>query len=183
VHWSGARMGSSVADLRREATQHENTATSSTHACDVLVAGSGAGGFATALTALKHGLDVLMVEKDTVFGGATAYSVGVIWIPGNGHLPPDARKTDTRAARDYLAHHVGNRFDASRIDAFLEAGPRMLTLFESEGFVAFSLCLDRQSGATPPVARGAHWGGTRGRLCQSVSEAGRQCSSGKAAPF
>jgi succinate dehydrogenase/fumarate reductase flavoprotein subunit len=132
------RMGSSVAALRGEAAQEENTVSSGTHPCDVLVAGSGAGGFATALTALRHGLDVLMVEKDTVFGGTTAYSAGVIWIPGNAHLPPDARRTDARAARDYLAHHVGNRLDASRIDAFLEAGPRMLALFESEGFVAFS---------------------------------------------
>lgn len=110
----------------------------STHACDVLVAGSGASGFATALTALKRGLDVLMVEKDAVFGGTTAYSMGVIWVPGNAHLPPAARETDVREAREYVAHHAANRFDASRVDAFLEAGPRMLALFESEGFVAFS---------------------------------------------
>jgi hypothetical protein len=121
----------------RGTLQKENTATFSRHACDVLVAGSGAGGFAAALTALTRGLDVLMLEKDSVFGGTTAYSAGVIWIPGNG-LPPDARKADTGGARDYLAHHVGNRFDASRVAAFLEAGPRMLALFEREGFVAFS---------------------------------------------
>ena len=49
--------------------------------CDVLVAGSGAGGFAAALTARLHGLDVIMVEKEPLFGGTTAYSAGVIWIP------------------------------------------------------------------------------------------------------
>jgi succinate dehydrogenase/fumarate reductase flavoprotein subunit len=32
-------------------------------ACDVLVAGSGAAGFATALTAFLGGLDGIMVEK------------------------------------------------------------------------------------------------------------------------
>jgi succinate dehydrogenase/fumarate reductase flavoprotein subunit len=53
--------------------------------CDVLVAGSGAAGFATALTARLHGLDVVMVEKEPLFGGTTAYSAGVIWIPGNSH--------------------------------------------------------------------------------------------------
>ncbi len=37
--------------------------------CDVLVAGSGAAGFAAALTARLHGLDVLMVEKEPLFGG------------------------------------------------------------------------------------------------------------------
>jgi succinate dehydrogenase/fumarate reductase flavoprotein subunit len=51
--------------------------------CDVLVAGSGAGGFAAALTASLHGLDVIMVEKESLFGGTTAYSAGVIWIPVN----------------------------------------------------------------------------------------------------
>jgi len=121
----------------RAAPQQESTAISDRHACDVLVAGSGAGGFSVALTALKRGLDVLMVEKDALFGGTTAYSMGVIWIPGNAHLPPDAREGDKRAARDYLAYQAGNRFDAPRVDAFLEAGPQMLASFESEGFVSF----------------------------------------------
>ena len=51
--------------------------------CDVLVAGSGASGFAAALTAAIDGLDVLMVEKADVFGGTTCFSAGVIWIPGS----------------------------------------------------------------------------------------------------
>jgi succinate dehydrogenase/fumarate reductase flavoprotein subunit len=112
---------------------------SARHVCDVLVAGSGAGGgFATALTALERALDVLMVEKDALFGGTTAYSMGVIWIPGNSYLPPNAREADRRAARDYLAHQAGNRFDAARVDVYLEAGPRMVALFEREGFAVFS---------------------------------------------
>ena len=53
----------------------------STHICDVLVAGSGAAGFAAALTAHLAGLDVIMVEKEPEFGGTTAYSAGVVWIP------------------------------------------------------------------------------------------------------
>jgi FAD binding domain len=106
--------------------------------CDVLVAGSGAAGFATALTALSRGLSVLMVEKDAVFGGTTAYSAGVIWIPGSAHLPAEARAADVTGARTYLAHHLGNRFDGARVDAFLDAGPKMLALFESQGFAAFS---------------------------------------------
>jgi heterodisulfide reductase subunit A-like polyferredoxin len=48
--------------------------------CDVLVAGSGAGGFAAALTANHQGLDVILVEKEPLFGGTTAYSAGVAWI-------------------------------------------------------------------------------------------------------
>jgi succinate dehydrogenase/fumarate reductase flavoprotein subunit len=51
--------------------------------CDVLVVGSGAGGFATALTARLHGLDVIIAEKEPVFGGTTARSGGWMWIPCN----------------------------------------------------------------------------------------------------
>ena len=52
---------------------------------DLLVVGSGAAGFSAALTASHAGLGVLMVEKEPLFGGTTAYSAGVIWIPGNRH--------------------------------------------------------------------------------------------------
>ena len=52
-----------------------------THRCDVLVVGSGAGGFSAAITAAHHGLDVVVSEKSATFGGTTALSAGVIWIP------------------------------------------------------------------------------------------------------
>ena len=40
--------------------------------CDVLVAGSGAGGLSAAIVMAKAGLDVLVVEKADLFGGTTA---------------------------------------------------------------------------------------------------------------
>ena len=73
--------------------------------CDVLVIGSGAGGLAAAIAARKQGLDVLVVEKEPVFGGTTAFSGGVLWIPGNSHCP--AAKDDSRAAaRETLPSRV-----------------------------------------------------------------------------
>ena len=51
--------------------------------CDVLVIGSGAGGFSAAVTAAWHGLKVIVVEKERVFGGTTAWSGGWMWIPRN----------------------------------------------------------------------------------------------------
>ena len=63
--------------------------TAATHTCDVLVVGSGAGGLSAAVTAAHHGLDVLVVEKEVVFGGTTARSGGWLWIPCNG---PSARE-------------------------------------------------------------------------------------------
>ncbi|WP_440640925.1 FAD-dependent oxidoreductase [Bradyrhizobium sp. PUT101] len=107
--------------------------------CDVLVIGSGAGGLSTAITARKCGLDVIVVEKDQYFGGTTAFSGGVLWIPGNRHAR-DAGVADSReAARTYLKHETGNHFDDAAIDAFLDVGPRMLDFFETETEAKFVL--------------------------------------------
>jgi succinate dehydrogenase/fumarate reductase flavoprotein subunit len=104
--------------------------------CDVLVAGSGAGGLATAITARKAGLDVLVVEKEPVFGGTTAFSGGVLWIPGNPHCPA-ARQDSREAARKYLMNEAGTFFDAASADLFLDSAPRMVEWFERETAVRF----------------------------------------------
>ena len=77
-----------------------------THDCDVLVVGTGAGGLSAAVTARKLGLDVLLVEKDAVYGGTTARSGGWLWIP----CSPLARREGVeyeiehvRLLRDFLA--------------------------------------------------------------------------------
>ncbi len=104
--------------------------------CDLLVAGSGAGGLSTAVTARKAGLDVIVAEKAAVFGGTTAFSGGVLWIPGNAHCP--AAKSDTReAARAYLVQETGANFDAAAVDAFLDNAPKAAEWFERETSVAF----------------------------------------------
>ena len=61
--------------------------------CDLLVVGSGAGGLSTAIAAKKHGLNVIVIEKAPCFGGTTAFSGGVLWIPGNTQCAaPDTRE-------------------------------------------------------------------------------------------
>lgn len=127
-----------------------------TRSCDVLVVGSGAGGLSTAITAKKGGLDVLVIEKEEFFGGTTAFSGGVLWIPGNAH----ARKagiSDTReAAKIYLRNETGNFFSERAIDAFLDQGPRMLEFFERETEAKF--VLSGYPDYHPDVAGGAALG-------------------------
>src|SRR5262245_24702048 len=94
-------------------------------ACDVLVAGSGAGGFAAALTARHQGLDVIMVEKEPLFGGTTAYSAGVIWIPVNPCQQAAGLADSREDALTYLTHHVGNRLDRAKAEAFVDNGSTM----------------------------------------------------------
>ena len=105
--------------------------------CDVLVIGSGAGGLATAITARKHGLAVAVIEKEPVFGGTTAFSGGVLWIPGNRHGAANNPKDTREAARTYLQAETGNFYQPEAVEAFLEAGPRMLDWFERETAVKF----------------------------------------------
>jgi succinate dehydrogenase/fumarate reductase flavoprotein subunit len=105
--------------------------------CDVLVAGSGAGGLAAAVTARKAGLEVLVAEKEPLFGGTTALSGGWLWIP-NHPLQKEIGVADSmQDAATYLLHEAGEKYDAERVDAFLRAGPRMVEFFTRETAVQF----------------------------------------------
>ena len=107
--------------------------------CDVLVAGSGAAGFAAALTAHLEGLNVIMVEKEPLFGGTTAYSAGVVWVPANSQQRAAGITDSPAAALEYLAHHVGNRLERAKAEAFIDNAPAMLDCFAREGFASFTL--------------------------------------------
>src|SRR6187549_1693441 len=91
--------------------------------CDVLVIGAGAGGLSTAITARKNGLDVIVVEKEPVFGGTTAFSGGVLWIPGNPVSARSGAKDTREAALTYMKNETGAFFDPAQVEAFLETGP------------------------------------------------------------
>lgn len=105
--------------------------------CDLLVVGSGAGGLSTAITARKHGLNVVVLEKAKVFGGTTAFSGGVLWVPGNHHgrqqNPDDTRS----AAVEYIRNEAGDYFDEEGTNAFLSKGPEMVDFFEQQTSVKF----------------------------------------------
>lgn len=108
---------------------------------DVLIAGSGAAGLTAAVTARKAGLDVLVVEKAQLFGGTTATSGGVLWIPGNHHSPAMQQQTGTTDsvdnARAYLEEVAGNYLEPDRVDAFFRHGPEMVRFLEDETEVRF----------------------------------------------
>ncbi|TDF82019.1 FAD-dependent oxidoreductase [Pseudomonas sp. H9] len=112
--------------------------TSSRVDCDVLVIGSGAAGLSAAVTAAWHGQKVIVVEKDAVFGGATAWSGGWMWVPCNPLAQRAGIIEDRSQPRTYLQHELGERFDAPLIDAFLEAAPRMVSFFERHTALQFS---------------------------------------------
>lgn len=108
-----------------------------TETCDLLVAGSGAAGLAAAVTAAHRGLKVVLVEKDAVLGGTTAWSGGWIWAPCNPVAKRHGIDEDASAPRRYLKAVLGNTFDAALVDAFLAAAPEMVDFFETETALQF----------------------------------------------
>ena len=105
--------------------------------CDVLVAGSGAGGLAAAVTARRHGLEVIVAEKEPLYGGTTARSGGWLWIPNHPMQAAIGIKDSLEEASTYLLHETGEKYDPERVNAFLTAGPRMVDWFQRETALRF----------------------------------------------
>ncbi len=108
-----------------------------TETCDLLVIGSGAGGLSAAVTAAYHGLGVIVVEKEPVFGGTTAWSGGWMWVPRNPLAERGGIVEDKEAVRTYLRAELGTHYDADRIEAFLDAAPRMVAFYERQTALQF----------------------------------------------
>lgn len=125
--------------------------------CDVLVVGSGAGGLTAACTAAHHGLEVIVTEKEPSFGGTTAYSAGVIWIPLNGHAVRAGLRDSREAALGYLEAEVGAFLERGKAAAFLAHAPEMLAFLEQHSHARY-LVMDAWSDYHPEVP-GASQGG------------------------
>lgn len=124
--------------------------------CDVVVVGSGAAGLAAAITARKRGLEVVVLEKEPVFGGTTALSGGVLWIPQNHHGRQQNPDDTLEAVRRYMMAETGSFYDEAAVAAFLQQGPRMVEFFERETSVQFVPTL--YPDYHPDVAGGAQLG-------------------------
>ncbi len=105
---------------------------------DVVVVGSGAGGLCAAIAARLSGLSAVVLEKEALWGGATAVSGGAVWVPDN-HVARRAGAQDSiDSARTYLQALCGDRFDAALVERYLDAGPRVVEFLESRTAVRFT---------------------------------------------
>lgn len=98
---------------------------------DVVVVGSGAAGAMAALRAADLGLKVLILEKAQKFGGTSATSGGVMWIPNhqlNGETG-DSRE----AALEYLDSIIGVPVNRERLEAYVDEAPKMLRFLAGTG--------------------------------------------------
>ncbi|MGE0384465.1 MAG: FAD-dependent oxidoreductase [Gammaproteobacteria bacterium] len=103
---------------------------------DFIIVGSGAASVPAALAMKERGKRALVIEKQNVVGGSSAFSGGVLWIPNNDHLNAAGGNDSHERARAYLDGLIGEPIPGSTIarrDAFIKEGPQMLRFLERHG--------------------------------------------------
>lgn len=104
---------------------------SNTETYDVVVVGSGAAGATAALRAKELGLSVLIVEKTNKYGGTSATSGGVMWVPNH-----DLAETgDSREeALKYLDSVIKGPIQRDRLEAYVDQAPEMIRFLKALKF-------------------------------------------------
>ncbi len=97
---------------------------------DVIVVGSGAAGAMAALRAVEQGLSVVILEKTHKYGGTSATSGGVIWVPNNQQGASDDSREKTL---EYLDHLIKTPVQRDRLEAFVDESPQMVRFMQSLG--------------------------------------------------
>ena len=103
---------------------------SATETYDVIVVGSGGAGALAALRAKELGLSVLIVEKAHKYGGTTATSGGVMWIPNNQLTPNDDNREQ---ALEYLDSLIKSPVNRERLEAYVDRGAEVAKFMKSIG--------------------------------------------------
>ena len=105
---------------------------------DVVVVGAGGAGMSAALAASARGLDTVLLEKSSYFGGSTARSGGGVWIPNNYALQAAGQGDDPELSKLYLDSIVGDVVPKVRRDTYLERGPEVLDFIRARTPLRFT---------------------------------------------
>lgn len=100
---------------------------------DLIIVGSGAASVTAALVAKSRGQTALIIEKLDKFGGSTAYSGGVLWMPLNPYLH---NGDSMEAALRYFEATAGDSGPASSLErrkAFITNSPKSIAFAQSYG--------------------------------------------------
>ena len=101
------------------------------HVVDVLIVGSGGGGMTAALTAHGCGLDALVIEKSSHFGGSTALSGGGIWVPRAPAQRREGYAPSPEGVVEYMRKITEGLVSEERIRQYVESAPQMLEFLEN----------------------------------------------------
>jgi 3-oxosteroid 1-dehydrogenase len=93
---------------------------------DFLVVGSGAGGMTAAIVANELGADSLVIEKTAYYGGTTALSGGVAWIPNNDSMAAAGIADSEDDGLNYLRAVVGPAVAEDKLLSYVRHGREMV---------------------------------------------------------
>ena len=103
---------------------------------DLLIVGSGGGGLVAALAALDSGIEPLVIEKQSLVGGSTGLSGGMVWLPNNPLMRADGiadSHEDGLAYFDDVVGDIGQPSSPARREMFLTAGYEMISFLLRKG--------------------------------------------------
>lgn len=106
---------------------------------DLIVLGSGAAGFAAAVSASSLGLNVLLVEKADRFGGTSAISGGAVWLHDTDQARAAGLQLPAEQMRLYLQQVIGANYQPELVDAFIEHGREALRFLQQNSELKYSL--------------------------------------------
>jgi 3-oxosteroid 1-dehydrogenase len=104
---------------------------------DFLVVGSGGGGLTAAIRAHDLGASALVIEKAPVYGGSTAWSGGVIWVPNNLHMDALGIADSPEEGLQYLERITAGSSTPERLRAYVETAPRMMQYLAEHSWLRF----------------------------------------------
>lgn len=96
------------------------------HEVDVLVVGTGAGAMTAALKVHDEGGRVLLIEKSSQYGGSSAMSSCLLWIPNNHLMPGIGVEDSPEEALEYLRGTTAGAVSDERLIAYRDRAPEML---------------------------------------------------------
>jgi 3-oxosteroid 1-dehydrogenase len=105
---------------------------------DFLVMGSGAAGMSAAVRGHDLGLEVLMVEKTDLFGGNTAMSGGVVWVPNNPGMKKKSLPDSDEEGLLYLKHITHGEIEEERLKNYVDESKRVLAYLQEHTHVRYT---------------------------------------------
>ena len=113
-------------DAAREDTLSDNENIVWDEEVDVLVVGTGAGAMTAALRVHDQGGRTLLIEKTAQYGGSSAMSSCLVWVPNNHLMPTVGIQDSPEEAWDYLKGTTDGAVEDERLLAYRDKGPEML---------------------------------------------------------
>jgi len=129
-------------------------------AADVVIAGLGCAGACAALEARAAGADVLVLERETLGGGTSALSGGLIYLGGGTPVQKQCGFEDSPDAMyRYLIEACGPGADAEKVRIFCERSVEHFHWLVAQG-VPFRPSFHPESGSEPPTDDGLIFSGS-----------------------